>query len=121
MQVNSSILVILVIACFLGIKAIPVSVIDQEIIKLPPGWPYIFNLCGEMGTTCQTASDCCTSYPCGYAGDYGDTSNRCCGQESAIGCTVVPGTYGKGCCSGYYCAYTDSTEEKTMCNVFLTK
>jgi hypothetical protein len=121
MQANGSILVILVIACFLGIKAIPLSQIDQEIIDIPPGWPYLFNLCGAMATTCQTANDCCKPYPCGYAGGYDYTNTRCCGQEGALGCTVVLGTNGKGCCVGYYCAYTDSTEKKTMYNVILTK
>ncbi len=39
MQANGSILVIVVIACFLGIKAIPVSQIDQQIINLPLDGP----------------------------------------------------------------------------------
>ncbi len=117
MQINGSIVAILVIACFLGIKAIAVNTIEQEIINIPP-YP-IYTLCGGMGAICQTSNDCCSVYPCYYSNGYNYTNTRCCGVEGALGCAMAPSPNGKGCCVGYYCDYTDATKKTTRCNVIL--
>ncbi len=101
MQVNGSILVILAITCFLGIKAIPFE--DIKPIYFPiiawPRWPIYWNFCDFMGTTCRNATDCCKPYQCGYPSGYNYTTTRCCGIQGSTGCTIVSGTNGKGCCS----------------------
>jgi hypothetical protein len=122
MQVNGSILMILVIACFLGSKAIPF----EDIKPIPFSniiwrWPIYLNLCGSMGTTCQNATNCCKPYQCGYPSGYNYTTTRCCGIQGSTGCTMIPGTNGKGCCSRHYCTYIDSTNKRTVCREIIYK
>ena len=117
MHFNSSIFIILVTLCRLDISALPITDVSQMKIFdqfIGSRWFVGSELC-VMGTGCNQSSDCCNSQQCGHAVGYDSNSNRCCGTSGTTGCTVVPGTDGKGCCWKHFCSWVDETKTETIC------
>jgi hypothetical protein len=131
MQISFSIFVLLLSACLTGIIASPIGSNQREKRMFDP-YPSeiinpsvplnIFQVCGYIGTTCMTNSDCCTNNLCGYPSGYAYDSPRCCGATTATGCKMNATGIDTGCCvHTHHCEWKDAAKKTTWCMPTLYK